>query len=63
VRYDPLTTQSQLDDLGLSEISSASMQQMDNISLIPDLYRVGQAYAKRYLQLDHLTGFVPGPST
>lgn len=63
VRYDPLTTQSQLDDLGLSEISSAAMQQMDNVSLIPDLYRVGQAYAKRYLQLDHLTGFVPGPST
>jgi len=63
VRYDPLTTQSQLNDLGLPEISETSMQQMDNVSLIPDLYRVGQAYAARSLNIQHLSGFIPGSST
>lgn len=63
VRYDPLTTQSQLNDLGLPEISETSMQQMDNVSLIPDLYRVGQAYAARSLNIQHLSGFLPGSST
>lgn len=63
VRYDPLTTQQQLNDLGLPEVSAASMQKMDDVSLIPDLFRVGQAYANRYLQLEHLKGFVPEPSS
>lgn len=63
VRYDPLTTQQALNDLGLADISEASMQKMDDVRLIPDLFRLGQAYAQRHLRLEHLTGFVPGPST
>jgi patatin-like phospholipase/acyl hydrolase len=62
VRYDPLTTQEHLNALGLSEISEASMQQMDNISMINDLYRVGQAYAERSFDLQQFSGFVPSPS-
>ena len=59
VRYDPLTTRKSLDDLGLSDIDAAAMQQMDDVSLIPDLYRLGQTYGERSLQLSHLAGFVP----
>jgi patatin-like phospholipase/acyl hydrolase len=59
VRYDPLTTQNSLNDLGLSHISEASMQQMDDVSMIPALYEVGETYADRYLDLHHLNGFVP----
>lgn len=63
VRYDPLTSQKALNELGLSEISEASMQKMDDVNLIPDLFRLGQAYAQRQLRLEHLTGFVPTPSS
>jgi patatin-like phospholipase/acyl hydrolase len=59
VRYDPLTTQKNLDALGLNDISAAAMQQMDDVSLIPDLYRLGEVYAQHTLQIDHLKGFVP----
>lgn len=58
-RYDPLTSQAALNDLGLSHISEASMQVMDDVSLIHDLFLVGSTYAKRYLDLSQLTGFLP----
>ncbi|MEB3156683.1 MAG: patatin-like phospholipase family protein [Cyanobacteriota bacterium] len=59
VRYDPLTTQKALDALGLNDVSAAAMQQMDDVDLIPDLYRLGQVYAEHFLRRDHLKGFVP----
>ncbi|MEB3242427.1 MAG: patatin-like phospholipase family protein [Cyanobacteriota bacterium] len=59
VRYDPLTTQEQLNELGLSEVSEASMQKMDDVKMINTLYQLGQTYATRYLDLSHLEGFVP----
>jgi len=63
VRYDPITTQQQLNDLDLFQISEASMQKMDDVSLIGELYQVGKTYADRYVDLDHLTGFIPPPSS
>lgn len=64
VRYDPLTTQEQLNALGLPEIKEASMQLMDDVSLIENLYRVGQAYGERSINLQqHFAGFVPAAST
>ncbi|MEB3260405.1 MAG: patatin-like phospholipase family protein [Cyanobacteriota bacterium] len=62
VRYDPLTTQKALDDLGLNDVRAEAMQKMDDVNLIPDLYRLGEVYAQRFLRIDHLKGFVPGES-
>jgi hypothetical protein len=60
VRYDPLTTQETLSNLGLDDMSAAALQRMDDVSLIPDLYRLGEVYGQHHLELDHLAGFVPG---
>ena len=58
VRYDPLTNQQGLSDLGLSEVSEDALSRMDDVSLIPELQRVGEAYGKKFLSLDHLAGFI-----
>ena len=58
VRYDPLTSRAGLDALDLVDISDEAMALMDDVSLIPDLQRVGRAYAANHLSLDHLQGFL-----
>ncbi|WP_233130166.1 patatin-like phospholipase family protein [Synechococcus sp. 1G10] len=57
VRYDPLTSRGGLDDLGLTDVSDEAMARMDDVSLIPELQRVGSAYGEKYVSLDHLVGF------
>jgi len=58
VRYDPLTSRKGLDELGLPDVSAEAVSRMDDVKLIPDLQRVGVAFAQRHLNIDHLTGFV-----
>jgi len=58
VRYDPLTSRMGLDDLGLADVSEEDLSRMDDVSLIPELQRVGSAYGKKFVNLNHLAGFV-----
>jgi len=59
VRYDPLLTREGLDALGLRDILPAHVQQLDSVQHIPDIQRVGDAYAKAAYQRVHLAPFVP----
>lgn len=58
VRYDPDVTATGLAALGLPQIDPASVQAMDSVKFIPQMQRVGQAYASAHLSLDHLRGFL-----
>jgi hypothetical protein len=58
VRYDPLTSRHGLNDLGLQDVSDEAMARMDDVKMIPDLQRVGSAYALKHVSLEHLEGFV-----
>jgi patatin-like phospholipase/acyl hydrolase len=58
VRYDPLTSRKGLDELGLPDVTEEALSRMDDVKLIPDLQRVGAAFAQRHLRIDHLAGFV-----
>lgn len=58
VRYDPLTSRKGLDELGLLDVSEEALSRMDDVRLIPDLQRVGAAFAQHNLRINHLTGFV-----
>jgi uncharacterized protein len=58
VRYDPLTSRNGLDDLGLMDVSEEVLSRMDDVSLIPELQRVGSAYGMKFVNLNHLAGFV-----
>lgn len=56
-RYDPDVTPEGLSALGLPDIRAKSMQQMDSVRNMPDIQRVGKAFAQRHVSLDHLRGF------
>ncbi len=58
VRYDPDVTRAGLDALGLTEIDSAHVQVMDSVKYIPEIQRVGKAYADKHCDIAHLKGFV-----
>jgi hypothetical protein len=58
VRYDPLTNREGLDALGLTQIPEQDLAAMDDVRKIPQLREVGSAFAKRYVLLDHLSGFI-----
>jgi patatin-like phospholipase/acyl hydrolase len=58
VRYDPDVTQEGLDALGLNDVKAENVQVMDSVKYIPDIQRVGQAYAAAHVGLRHLTNFV-----
>ena len=58
VRYDPDVSQPGLDELGLHDVKSADVQTLDSIEHIPDIRRVGVAYAEHCVKLEHLRGFV-----
>jgi len=58
VRYDPDVTRAGLDDLGLTEIDAAQVQVMDSVKYIPEIQRVGKAYADKHCDVAHLKGFV-----
>lgn len=58
VRYDPLTNREGLDTIGLTQIPERDLAAMDDVSKIPELQKVGRAYADHYLSLEHLSGFI-----
>lgn len=58
VRYDPDVTQEGLDALGLSDVKAENVQVMDSVKYIPDIQRVGQAYAAAHVESRHLANFV-----
>jgi hypothetical protein len=58
VRYDPLTNREGLDALGLSQTSEQDLAAMDDVRKIPQLREVGSSYAKRYVLIDRLSGFI-----
>lgn len=59
VRYDPDVSQPGLDALGLSDIKSADVQTLDSIEHIPEIQRVGEAFARRYVDVkQQLRGFL-----
>jgi predicted acylesterase/phospholipase RssA len=56
LRYDPLISREGLAGLGLADVSD-EISRMDDVSSIPELQRVGSAYAQKYVTIDHFTGF------
>jgi patatin-like phospholipase/acyl hydrolase len=58
VRYDPDVTREGLDALGLADVDPAHVQVMDSVDYIPEIQRVGKAYADRHCDIHHLRGFV-----
>ncbi len=58
VRYDPDVTRAGLKDLGMEEIDPAHVQVMDSVKYIPEIQRVGKAYADKHCDIAHLNGFV-----
>ncbi|GJL69705.1 MAG: hypothetical protein NPIRA06_23400 [Nitrospirales bacterium] len=57
VRYDPDVSQAGLDALGLETVKAEHVQVMDSVNYIPDIQRVGEAYAKNFVKLSHLHPF------
>lgn len=57
VRYDPDVTPEGLSALGLPGISAKAVQEMDSVRHMPDIQRVGKAFALRHVSLDHLRSF------
>ena len=59
LRYDPDVTESGLRALGLSEVDSEHVRLMDSTEFIPEIQRVGAAYAARHIDLQsHFGGFL-----
>jgi len=57
VRYDPDVSQAGLNALGLADIKAEQVQVIDSVKYMPEIQRVGAAYAARNVSLDHLRGF------
>ena len=61
VRYDPDLSPEGLSGLGLGDIDSAAVVQLDSVEAIADLIRIGRTYAKQHVKAGaHLGGFWPG---
>jgi patatin-like phospholipase/acyl hydrolase len=58
LRYDPDVSSEGLDTLGLSDIDPSKVQVMDSVDHIPDIQRVGIAYAGGHVQKAHFEGFI-----
>ncbi|MCA9182174.1 MAG: patatin-like phospholipase family protein [Planctomycetales bacterium] len=58
VRYNPELTRDALAALGLPQINPEKVRQLDAIGNIPDLQRIGELYADRYVNINHITPFV-----
>ncbi|WP_301102752.1 patatin-like phospholipase family protein [Propionivibrio sp.] len=58
VRYDPDVSRAGLDALGLQDIDPARVQLMDSVKFIPEIQRVGKAYADSHLATEHFRGFI-----
>jgi hypothetical protein len=57
VRYDPAVTRAGLDALGLHDMDPAHVQTLDSVAYIPEIQRVGQAYAAQRVKAEHFAGF------
>ena len=57
LRYDPDVTPTGLAALGLPDIDAQAMQEMDSVKHMPDIQRVGKAFAERHVSIDQLRGF------
>ncbi|MBE2257780.1 MAG: patatin-like phospholipase family protein [Rhodobacteraceae bacterium] len=57
LRYDPDVSQAGIDALGLAEIDASKVQVLDSVGSIPEIQRIGQAYAAASVSIDHLRGF------
>lgn len=58
LRYDPNVTFDGLRDLGLTDINPAIVQVLDSVDHIPDIQRVGTAYAAQHVKIEHFRDFV-----
>lgn len=58
VRYDPDVTRAGLDALGLTKVSEEHVQLMDSVKFIPEIQRVGKAYAAAHFDINHFRGFI-----
>lgn len=53
VRYDADVSPEGLRALGLGDLDSANVRKMDSVKFIPDLQRVGRAYADKHVSIAH----------
>jgi predicted acylesterase/phospholipase RssA len=58
VRYNPELTRYGLDNLGLQSIAPSQVQKLDAVDKIPEMQRIGKAYAIRDVKLSHFRMFV-----
>ena len=57
LRYDPAVTREGLDGLGLRDVDPAQVQTLDSVAYIPQIQRVGQAYAAQRVKPEHFARF------
>jgi patatin-like phospholipase/acyl hydrolase len=57
VRYDPPVTRAGLDALGLRDVDPAHVQTLDSVAYIPEIQRVGHAYAAQHVRAEHFVRF------
>lgn len=57
VRYDPDVTAKGLGDLGLGDIKPENVQVMDSVDYVKDIRRVGEAFARGKVSLQHFKNF------
>jgi hypothetical protein len=55
-RYDPDVTKAGLATIELPDMDPASVQKMDEAKFIPQMRKVGRAYAKKYVKIDDFGG-------
>lgn len=58
MRYNVALSRTELDGLGLHDISEKDMQALDRVDRIAELQRFGAAAAQRFVDIDHFAGFV-----
>lgn len=58
MRYNPELSAKGLADLGLSNINPADVQKLDSVEHIPAIQRVGEAYARLHVSMEHFRNFV-----
>lgn len=57
LRYDPSVTRAGLDALGLRDLDPAHVQKLDSVAYLPDIQRVGSAFAEQRVRPEHFARF------
>jgi hypothetical protein len=57
VRYNAELTRAGLDELSLNEVEPTNVQQLDSVTFVGELQRVGKAVADKKVKTEHFQSF------